>query len=138
MDDKKIIYLQMIQQAIDRMSGNAALYKGFSAAMVTGATVAAYRELNIWLLLLSMLPVLAFFSLDTYYLSLERRYRFLYDQVRTDEHPVDFAMKPSGEPFDLLRAKARFLDCIKSPAIYRYYLIVGLFMVGLCCYRIIM
>lgn len=52
---------------------------------------------------------------DVYYLKLERKFRFLFDQVRLDKHEVDFTMKLMNDPLDILSVKARTWDCIKYP-----------------------
>lgn len=67
------------------------------------------------------LPVVVFAILDIYYLKLERKFRFLFDQVRLDEHEIDFSMKLTNDPIEIIKAKARTQDCIKSPIIYLFY-----------------
>ena len=121
MEEKKIAYLQMIQEPICRMSTISAIFKGFAATIVAGVATLTYKDVNVWVLGLSFLPVLAFAILDVYYLTLERKFRFLFDQVRKDEHEIDFSMKLTNDPVEILRAKARAWDCIKSPSIYLFY-----------------
>ena len=88
-DEKKIAYLQMIQEPISRMSTASAIFKGFAATVVAGIAALTYCEVNTWILTLSFVPVLLFLLLDIYYLKLEKRYRYLYEQVRTDIHVVE-------------------------------------------------
>lgn len=121
MDSNKAAYLQMIQEPICRMSTISAIFKGFAATIVAGAASITYEDINIWVLGLSFLPILAFAFLDVYYLILERKFRFLFEQVRQDEHEIDFSMKLTNDPVEILRAKARGCDCIKSPSIYLFY-----------------
>ena len=118
MDEHKIAYLQMIQEPISRMSTASAIFKGFAATIVAGIATLTYRDVNIWILGLSFMPVLLFALLDIYYLKLEKKYRYLYEQVRTDEHKVDFSMKLT---VDDNAAKASILGCIKSPSIWLFY-----------------
>ena len=119
-EDKKA-YLQMIQEPICRMSTISAIFKGFAASIVAGISVISYSTTNMWVLGLSFLPVLVFAVLDVYYLKLERKFRFLYDQVRLDKHEIDFSMKLTNDPLEIISAKARTVDCIKSPSIYLFY-----------------
>lgn len=119
--DGKKEYLQLLQEPICRMSMISAIFKGFSATIVAGISAVSYASINIWVLGLSFLPVLAFAVLDIYYLRLERKFRFLFEQVRTDKHEIDFSMKLTNDPLEILSAKARILDCIKSPSIYLFY-----------------
>ena len=121
MAEGKAEYLQMIQDSISRMSTNSAIFKGFAATIVAGVAALSYDEMNCWVLGLSFLPVFAFAVLDVYYLRLERRFRYLFDCVRRDEHEIDFAMEPARTKCELCKAKARIVDCLKSPSIYLFY-----------------
>lgn len=121
MENSKAEYLQMIQESICRMSTISAIFKGFAATIVAGVTSISYKDVNLWVLALSFLPVLAFAVLDVYYLSLERKFRILFEKVRTGEHEVDFSLKLTTDPVEILRSKARVWDCIKSPSIYLFY-----------------
>lgn len=121
MKEGKVEYLQMIQESISRMSTNSAIFKSFAATIVAGIAALSYNDLNCLVLGLSFLPVFSFAVLDVYYLTLERRFRQLYDSVRNDEHPLDFSMKLSTEPKEFRKANARVRDCLKSPSIYLFY-----------------
>lgn len=126
-DDKKITYLQMIQGTIDRMSTASAIFKGFSATIVTGVSVISFSAVNNWILIMSFIPLLIFWVLDIYYLRLERQYRFLYDQVRLGEWKVDFVLTPpdiatikrSGKKN---AGKISIGSCMKSPSIALFYI----------------
>ena len=119
--DGKKEYLQMLQEPICRMSTISAIFKGFAATIVAGISVISYSSTNAWILGLSFLPVLAFAVLDIYYLKLERKFRFLFEQVRLDKHEIDFSMKLTNDPLEIISARARTWDCIKSPSIYLFY-----------------
>ena len=118
MEEGKTEYLQMIQEPISRMSTASAIFKGFSATIVSGISALTYCEVNEIVLALSFVPLLLFLLLDIYYLKLEKKYRFLFDQVRKDEHPIDFSMELTE---DNKIAKSRVWDCIKSPSIWLFY-----------------
>ena len=111
----------MIQEPICRMSTISAIFKGFAATIVAGVSSLTYKDINLWVLGLSFLPVLAFAVLDVYYLTLERKFRFLFEQVRKDEHENDYSMRLTTDPVEILYAKARVWDCMKSPSIYLFY-----------------
>ena len=130
MEDGKKEYLQMIQEPICRMSTISAIFKGFAATIVAGISVISYSSTNMWVLGLSFLPVLAFAILDVYYLELERKFRFLFDQVRSNKHEIDFSMKLTNDPVEILSAKARTWDCIRSPSIYLFYPLMLLILVA--------
>ncbi len=140
MPDGKKEYLQMLQEPICRMSTISAIFKGFAATIVAGISALSYSTTNVWVLGLSFLPVLAFAILDVYYLKLERKFRFLFDQVRMGKHEIDFSMQLTNNPSEIISAKARTLDCIKSPSIYLFYplmLIILLVVFVLKCTNVI-
>lgn len=130
MENGKKEYLQMLQEPICRMSTISAIFKGFAASIVAGISVITYSTTNLWVLGLSFLPVLAFAVLDIYYLKLERKFRFLFEQVRLDKHEIDFSMKLTNDPLEIISAKARTWDCIKSPSIYLFYPLMLLILVA--------
>lgn len=130
MSDGKKEYLQMIQEPICRMSTISAIFKGFAATIVAGISLISYSTTSVLILGLSFLPVLAFGILDVYYLKLERKFRFLFDQVRMDKHEIDFSMKLTNNPLEIISAKARTWDCIKSPSIYLFYPLMLLILVA--------
>lgn len=121
MSEGKIEYLQMIQEPICRMSTNSAIFKGFSASIVAGVSTIAFSTINLWVLALSFVPVVSFALLDIYYLKLERKFRFLFNQVRMGKHEIDFSMNLTNDPLEIISAKARTWDCIKSPSIYLFH-----------------
>ena len=118
MKEGKIEYLQMIQEPISRMSTISAIFKGFAATIVAGIATLAYGYINSLVLGLSFIPVILFAMLDIYYLKLEKKHRYLYELVRTDEHEINFSLKL---PTDNKAAKARIGDCLKSPSIWLFY-----------------
>ena len=117
----KTEYLQMLQEPICRMSTISAIFKGFAATIVSGVSIISYETTNVIVLALSFLPVLAFATLDIYYLILERKFRFLYDQVREDKHEIDFSMALTNDKEEIVVAKARIRDCIKALSIVLFY-----------------
>ena len=120
-EQNKIEYLKIIQEPICRMSTISAIFKGFAATIVAGISLIPYGTISELVLILSFLPVLLFAVLDIYYLKLERKFRFLYEQVRLDKHDIDFSLQLTTDPLELISAKARAWDCIKSPSIYLFY-----------------
>lgn len=121
MSEDKRAYLQMLQEPICRMSTISAIFKGFAATIVAGVSTIQYSTTNTYVLILSFLPVLAFAIMDVYYLVLERKFRFLFEQVRQDKHDIDFSMSLTKDPLEIISARARICDCIKSPSIYLFY-----------------
>ena len=73
-DDRQ--YLQMMQENICRMASNSANCKTWLITLVSGffALGGCIKELNTWSFL-CVIPVVAFWYLDTFYLQLERKMR---------------------------------------------------------------
>lgn len=117
-EESKAAYLQIIQEPICRMSTISAIFKGFAATIVAGISALSYCEVNVWVLGLSFIPLLLFAALDIYYLKLEKKYRYLYNQVRKGKHEIDFSLELSK---DDKATKSRVCDCIKSPSIWLFY-----------------
>ena len=94
--ENKINHLQMIQSVISRMGSNSFAIKGWTAAIM----VAVYaligdtkNDSNSSAILISIIPVIVMWILDTYYLVLEKKFRKLYDDVRLkNEDDIDFNM----------------------------------------------
>ena len=119
-----ITYLQMIQAAIDRMATSSAVFKGFAATIVAGVSAISFGDTNKWVLLLSFIPVLCFMILDIYYLRLERRFRFLYDRVRTGKKETDFDLHPPKTKEIVKidkKANVRLCSCLKSPSVLWFH-----------------
>lgn len=133
--DEYADYLQMIQDVINRMSTNSALFKGFTATIVAGALLALVSDLSIWAAIVALLPILCFLGLDLYYLQLEKRYRYLFERVRKGLNNDVFLM----EPPPLKETDVTIAQCFKSISIWGFYLpqIVTLIIVIiiLCCNR---
>lgn len=127
-EDKKVEYLQMIQEPIGRMSTTSAIFKGFSATLVVGMVTILDSKINIFSIISSIFFVIVFALLDTYYLSLERKFRLLFEEVRKGQHPIDFSMKPISEIDKLKTGKARFIDCLGSMSIWMFYLSLIMFL----------
>ena len=95
--EAKIRHLEMIQTVIARMASNLFFLKGWSITLVVGLfALAASKGANPLFSIVAFLPVFVFWILDGYFLSMERSFRGLYDDVRKrDPKDIDFAMNPA-------------------------------------------
>ena len=123
MNPNIVEYLQLIQEPISRMSTISSIFKGFCATIVAGIAGLSYADVSTTVLILSFLPVLSFASLDVYYLMLEKKLRYLYNQVLNGEHECDFHIDliKYRDSAEMKKAGARICDCIKSPSIWIFY-----------------
>lgn len=91
--DRKIKHLEFIQGVINRLASDSFRMKGWSVVLVSALLVLLAREGRIEFVAIALVPVLAFWGLDGYFLQQERLYRALYDHVRTLENDsIDFSM----------------------------------------------
>ena len=96
----RIKHLEMVQTVISRLAGQGATIKNYCITMSTtvcGFSITLHRPL---VALLALLPLLVFAFLDGQYLRTERRYRLLYDQVRTGDWGAmpNFELKTRAAP----------------------------------------
>ena len=129
-DDRMVQYLQLIQEPVGRMSTTSAVIKGFAVTAAVSIVSIAVETKMKGMLPFSLLLMAAFVLMDAYYFSIERRYRYLYQQVLDGNHPVDFSMKLRNDPVSKYEAKARITDCIFSLSIAPFYSAVILFLVS--------
>ena len=134
-DENKIAYLQMIQEPLGRMSTTSAVIKGFSAAIIAGVTVATVSNISCIALIIGMVSLLSFMILDIYYLSLERKYSYLFEQVRLGRFPMDFSLKIFLSKVQRKEARARISDCLTSPSIWLFYLPIWICLIVLLVYK---
>lgn len=91
-------HLELIQGVINRLASDSFRIKGWSVVLIAALFVLMARQGGTDLAPIGLLPVLAFWSLDGYFLWQERLFRALYDHVRAqDADAIDFSM--NVEPF---------------------------------------
>ena len=115
-------HLEFIQAVVNRMAGNMFLLKGWSITLIAALIALAAKDSNKFYILIAYLPLSIFWLLDGYFLSLERRFRALYDYVRKlDESKIDFSMNTHSFSTDYRNTWA---GAISSRTLVSYY--VGL------------
>ena len=101
MTENQIKHLEFIQNIITRMNSNSFQIKGWTITIVSAllALFASSEKKEVLYLFVAIAPTLIFWFLDTYYLRQERKFRGLYDEVRTlsksenqQEDITDFSM----------------------------------------------
>lgn len=91
--ENKRKHLEMIQAVINRMAGNLFFLKGWTITLIAALFVLATKDANQKYIYIVFFPVIIFWALDGYFLSRERLFRDLYDDVRKlDETDIDFSM----------------------------------------------
>ena len=92
--DAKHKHLECIQGVINRLASDSFRIKGWNVVLVAALIILLAREGDTGLApLVALVPVLAFWGLDGYFLRQEHLFRALYDHVRgLDESDIDYAM----------------------------------------------
>lgn len=83
------------------MGGNSFLLRGWSITLISVFSGFAFeaetRVVSVYFLSIAIFLVTVFWLLDSYYLSQERSYRSLYNEVRKKpESSIDFSLDASG------------------------------------------
>jgi hypothetical protein len=91
--EAKLKHLEFIQATINRMSSNSFLLKGWAITIIGGLFALTFKETNCTYIYFSSMLLIFFALLDSYYLSRERLFIKLYNQVRKEEEPdIKFSM----------------------------------------------
>lgn len=95
--ESKHKHLEFIQNVIIRMGSNSFTIKGWTVTLVSALFALAAKDSKTDYVLISYFIIPIFWILDSYYVSLERKYRLLYKQiVAKSEAAIDFDMDISG------------------------------------------
>lgn len=91
--ENKRKHLELIQGVINRMAGNLFFLKGWAITLIAALFALSAKDTNPKYIFIAYFPVIIFWILDGYFLSQERLFRDLYDDVRKlDEKEIDFSM----------------------------------------------
>lgn len=74
------------------MAGNSFLIRGWSVTLVSALFALAARDADRSFVVISYFPCVMLWILDAYYLSQERKFRSLYDAVRSATTDTDYNM----------------------------------------------
>lgn len=124
--ENKHKHLEFIQAAIGRMASNLFLLKGWTITLISALFALAAKDADKAYAWIACLATFVFWGLDGYFLSMERRFRDLYDHVRQlPEAQIDFCM-------DVSRFKSKrgntTLTAMVSPTLLWYYVALLLLM----------
>jgi hypothetical protein len=125
-DEKRMKHLEMLQAVISRLAGNSFTIKGWGITLVAALLAFVAKDgkpHNAWI---ALMPTIAFWGLDAYYLGLERAFRDLYKRVCGASH-TDFSMTPPA-------AKGYFIEALFRPAVWPLYLTLIVITLAVCLY----
>lgn len=90
--DDKIKHLEMVEHVIDRIASNSSKLKEWTMGLVTAICAFAAVGNDKRFLLIAFIPIVCFWILDSFYLSIERKYCKLYQCIVDNEGSVDFSL----------------------------------------------
>lgn len=128
LSEARIKHLELIQAAIGRLGNDSFLVKGWAVTVVGIFVGFAVDKTDGALALVSVLPALFFWALDTRFLRDERLFRVLYDHIRCSTGGIEpFFMAATSRTFtDRLepgsqRDAGSFRKAFMSPALGGFY-----------------
>lgn len=120
-------HLEFIQASISRMSGNLFLLKGWSVTLIAALFALAAKDTNKAYIVVAYFPLFIFWFLDGYFLSMERRFRSLYEHVRQlKEEDIDFSMNTEPYKSD---PRNQWISTLFSRTLFPYYVTLALLMI---------
>ncbi len=127
--ENKRQHLEMIQGVINRMAGNLFYLKGWAITLIAALFALSAKDTNTKYIYIAYVPVIIFWILDGYFLSMERSFRDLYDDVRKrDPKDIDFSMNPSS--YKKVNPRNGWLRSMFSPTLLWFYIpLIGLMVV---------
>ena len=81
MNEDQRLHLQFIQNVITRMNANSFQVKTWTVSIIVALAALAVNSKNYMYILISVVPTILFWTLDSYYLQQERKFRGLYKDV---------------------------------------------------------
>lgn len=86
-------HLEMIENVISRMANCSFLIKGWTLTIIAAVFTLAAKDTDIKFVIIAYIIIPCFWILDGFYISKERQYRSLYDEVRqVSGSQSDFSM----------------------------------------------
>ena len=121
--EQKIKHLEFIQNIITRMNTNSFQIKGMSVTIIAALLALTASDFNLLFASIIYFVLFIFWGLDAYYLSQERGYRELYDEIRNiEKENIDFSLKLKKE---YLERENSWKKIIWNKTIYPLYLLQG-------------
>jgi len=134
MTQDEVKHLEFIQGVITRMNSNSFQIKGWSVTIASALFAIYASTKNELFILISIIPTMIFWFLDTYYLMQERKFIGLYNDVAgISESPQNlklFEMRPNL----YVKDDYHFFNVLKSLTIVSLYLPLSSLIIGVYIY----
>lgn len=91
--ENKRKHLEFIQLTITRMNVNSFLLKGWTITLIAALFALSAKDANANYVMIAYIVIPTFWVLDGYFISIERRYRDIYNEVaKKTEDQIDYNM----------------------------------------------
>lgn len=123
-ETNKIGHLNMIQDIITRLGNNSFSLKQWSVGIMVAIYAFAGKNFH-KAVIVTIIPLITFWLLDSYYLMLERKFRCLYDKVRIKkEEEIDFNMSFKSIKIRMCDMKKYcFFKVVFSKTVWPFYVV---------------
>lgn len=116
--ENTIKHLEFIQNIITRMNKNSFQLKGWNITILSAFLALYASSHNTIYILVALLPIIIFWSLDSYYLQQERKFRGLYNDIVNNTSDIKlFEMSVNK----YTNGKYSFFSCLTSKTILTFY-----------------
>ena len=126
-------HLEMLQGVIQRMAENSRSCKLWSITALSAVIFLAARTGVPWHTLIAIVPLLLFFLLDVYYLSLEVRFRSAYEGLLDKLREGSYGPKDVYQIVPVDWSLGVLAKCLRSPSVYLYYPLALCIVVAVFC-----
>jgi hypothetical protein len=128
--ENKQKHLEFIQNVITRMNTNSFLIKGWTITIVAALFALAAKDANKDYAMILFIVIPVFWVLDGFYISQERQFRSLYNEVREKEEKIiDFNMNTSSYN----KGRNTWVSGIFSPTLSIMYLLLIFLIIVIKC-----
>lgn len=126
----KIAHLGFIQSVIARMASNSFAVKGWSISITAAMIAAGIALKSPAVVLITLIPILIFIFLDSYFFLQEKNYRDLYNKTRKEEFDKEnpFNLTPPKDIYKLTVLER--IKELKERAVLPVYLTQGLLVIS--------
>jgi hypothetical protein len=130
MDYDKNKHLEFVQNVITRMNSNSFQIKAWTITLVTGILAVYAATQNSCYILICLLPIIAFWFLDAYYLLQERKFIGLYNDIAEIGNNQIIRAYEMNISF-YKNGKYCFVNVLFSTSIVLLYLTLIIIMIGM-------
>lgn len=93
----RVKHMELIQAVVARLANEAALIRGWALTVSAAFFGFAAQSFSWRVAAVGLMPVLAFWGLNVYYLRTERQYRSLFERVRKGQIGDPYLMNANNE-----------------------------------------